>query len=86
MEGLFVSFQPSTLGRKVTTSTQYCAPMFLDSLTSTLPANTTSGNILTSASPLDSSSTRVSSSGRNETAVLSSSSSGSNIPDIISLD
>ncbi|XP_070599707.1 E3 SUMO-protein ligase PIAS2 isoform X1 [Erythrolamprus reginae] len=68
---------------------QYCAPMFLDSLASTLPASTTSGNLLTSASPLDSSSnnssSRVSSSGRTETAVLTST-SGSNIPDIISLD
>ncbi|XP_029141613.1 E3 SUMO-protein ligase PIAS2 isoform X1 [Protobothrops mucrosquamatus] len=71
---------------------QYCAPMFLDSLASTLPANTTSGNLLTSSSSPVESSPRVSSSGRTETAVLtsssnsSSSSGGSNVPDIISLD
>ncbi|XP_077792072.1 E3 SUMO-protein ligase PIAS2 [Podarcis muralis] len=63
---------------------QYCPPMFLDSLTSTLPTSTTPGNIITSTSHHESS-TRVSSSGRSETAVITSS-SGSNIPDIISLD
>ncbi|KAM3845152.1 E3 SUMO-protein ligase PIAS2 isoform 2-T3 [Vipera latastei] len=66
---------------------QYCAPMFLDSLASTLPANTTSGSHLTTSSPVESS-PRVSSSGRNETAVLTSGGGGggSNVPDIISLD
>ncbi|XP_053145057.1 E3 SUMO-protein ligase PIAS2 isoform X7 [Hemicordylus capensis] len=63
---------------------QYCPPMFLDSLTSTLPTSTTPGNIITSTSHHESS-TRVSSSGRSETAAVITS-SGSSIPDIISLD
>ncbi|KAJ6663025.1 hypothetical protein lerEdw1_010846 [Lerista edwardsae] len=62
---------------------QYCPPMFLDSLTSTLPTSTTPGNIITSTSHHESS-TRVSSSGRSEAAVITS--SGSSVPDIISLD
>ncbi|XP_060092187.1 E3 SUMO-protein ligase PIAS2 isoform X3 [Heteronotia binoei] len=62
---------------------QYCPPMFLDSLTSTLPTSTTPGNIITSTSHHESS-TRVSSSGRSETAVITS--SGTSMPDIISLD
>ncbi|XP_019373669.1 PREDICTED: E3 SUMO-protein ligase PIAS2 isoform X2 [Gavialis gangeticus] len=61
---------------------QYCAPMFLDSLTSTLTSNTP-GSIITSTSHHESS-THVSSSSRNETGVITS--SGSSIPDIISLD
>lgn len=61
---------------------QYCAPMFLDSLTSTLTSNTP-GSIITSTSHHESS-THVSSSSRNETGVITS--SGSTIPDIISLD
>ncbi|XP_077202839.1 E3 SUMO-protein ligase PIAS2 isoform X1 [Paroedura picta] len=62
---------------------QYCPPMFLDSLTSTLPTSTTPGNIITSTSHQESS-TRVSSSGRSEAAVITS--SGASAPDIISLD
>ncbi|XP_054842922.1 E3 SUMO-protein ligase PIAS2 isoform X2 [Eublepharis macularius] len=62
---------------------QYCPPMFLDSLTSALPTSSTPGNIITSTSHHDSS-TRVSSSGRSETAVITS--SGTSLPDIISLD
>ncbi|NXX43916.1 PIAS2 ligase, partial [Tricholaema leucomelas] len=60
---------------------QYCPPMFLDSLTSTLTSGT-SGSIITSTSRHDSS-TQVSSSSRSEAAVITSSSSA---PDIISLD
>ncbi|XP_073199573.1 E3 SUMO-protein ligase PIAS2 isoform X3 [Lepidochelys kempii] len=61
---------------------QYCPPMFLDSLTSTLTSSTP-GNIITSTSHQESS-THVSSSSRSETGVITS--SGSSIPDIISLD
>ncbi|XP_055994442.1 E3 SUMO-protein ligase PIAS2 isoform X3 [Sorex fumeus] len=60
---------------------QYCPPMFLDSLTSPLTASSAS---VTTTSPQESS-THVSSSGsRSETGVITS--SGTNIPDIISLD
>ncbi|XP_027527480.1 E3 SUMO-protein ligase PIAS2 isoform X2 [Neopelma chrysocephalum] len=64
---------------------QYCPPMFLDSLTSTLTSNTP-GSIITSASHQESS-TLVSSSGRAEpeAGVITSSSSNS-APDVISLD
>ncbi|XP_007486695.1 E3 SUMO-protein ligase PIAS2 isoform X1 [Monodelphis domestica] len=62
---------------------QYCPPMFLDSLSSTLSTSSTAGNIITSTSPQESS-THVTSSGRSETGVITS--SGNNIPDIISLD
>lgn len=58
--------------------------MFLDSLTSTLPTSTTPSNLITSTSHHESS-TCVSSSGRSETAVITSS-TGSSIPDVISLD
>ncbi|XP_075788828.1 E3 SUMO-protein ligase PIAS2 isoform X4 [Pelodiscus sinensis] len=61
---------------------QYCPPMFLDSLTSTLTSSTP-GNIITSTSHHESS-THVSSSSRSDTGVITS--SGSSIPDIISLD
>ncbi|KAM9213735.1 E3 SUMO-protein ligase PIAS2 isoform 2-T2 [Leptosomus discolor] len=61
---------------------QYCPPMFLDSLTSTLTSNTP-GSIITSTSRHDSS-THVSSSGRSEAGVITS--SGGSGPDIISLD
>ncbi|XP_061874327.1 E3 SUMO-protein ligase PIAS2 isoform X2 [Colius striatus] len=61
---------------------QYCPPMFLDSLTSTLTSSSTPGTIITSTSH-DESSTHVSSSGRAETGVITSSGSA---PDIISLD
>ncbi|KFV68283.1 E3 SUMO-protein ligase PIAS2, partial [Dryobates pubescens] len=61
---------------------QYCPPMFLDSLTSTLTSST-SGSIITSTSRHESS-THVSSSGRSEAAVITSSSGSA--PDIISLD
>ncbi|XP_059102571.1 E3 SUMO-protein ligase PIAS2 isoform X4 [Peromyscus eremicus] len=60
---------------------QYCPPMFLDSLTSPLTASSTS---ITTTSPHESSSHVSSSSSRSETGVITS--SGSNIPDIISLD
>ncbi|XP_068278651.1 E3 SUMO-protein ligase PIAS2 isoform X2 [Nyctibius grandis] len=63
---------------------QYCPPMFLDSLTSTLTSNTP-GSIITSTSHHESS-THVSSSSRNETGVITSSGSGGSAPDIISLD
>ncbi|XP_029436403.1 E3 SUMO-protein ligase PIAS2 isoform X3 [Rhinatrema bivittatum] len=63
---------------------QYCPPMFLDSLTSALPANSTAGNVMTLSSHHESS-TLVSSSNKNETAVVTSS-NGSTNPDIISLD
>ncbi|KFO05170.1 E3 SUMO-protein ligase PIAS2, partial [Balearica regulorum gibbericeps] len=59
---------------------QYCPPMFLDSLTST---SSTPGSIITSTSHHESS-THVSSSSRSETGVITS--SGGSIPDIISLD
>ncbi|XP_078009400.1 E3 SUMO-protein ligase PIAS2 isoform X3 [Phascolarctos cinereus] len=62
---------------------QYCPPMFLDSLSSTLSTSSTAGNIITSTSPQESN-THVTSSGRSETGVITS--SGNNIPDIISLD
>nr|XP_033790841.1 E3 SUMO-protein ligase PIAS2 isoform X2 [Geotrypetes seraphini] len=61
---------------------QYCPPMFLDSLTSALPTNT-SGNILTLSSHHESS-TLVGSSDKNETAVITSSVNA--VSDIISLD
>uniref|UniRef100_A0A8C9F988 Protein inhibitor of activated STAT 2 n=1 Tax=Pavo cristatus TaxID=9049 RepID=A0A8C9F988_PAVCR len=61
---------------------QYCPPMFLDSLTSTLTSNTP-GSIITSTSHHESS-THVSSSNRSETGVITSSSGSA--PDIISLD
>lgn len=60
---------------------QYCPPMFLDSLTSPLTASSTS---VTTTSPHESSTHVSSSSGRSETGVIAS--SGSNIPDVISLD
>ncbi|XP_028941145.1 E3 SUMO-protein ligase PIAS2, partial [Antrostomus carolinensis] len=63
-------------------SQQYCPPMFLDSLTSTLTSSTP-GSIITSTSHHESS-THVSSSGRSETGVITS--SGGAAPDIISLD
>ncbi|NXP56604.1 PIAS2 ligase, partial [Heliornis fulica] len=62
---------------------QYCPPMFLDSLTSTLTSSTP-GSIITSTSHQESS-THVSSSSRSETGVITSSGGGS-APDIISLD
>uniref|UniRef100_A0A8B9CRP8 Protein inhibitor of activated STAT 2 n=1 Tax=Anser brachyrhynchus TaxID=132585 RepID=A0A8B9CRP8_9AVES len=61
---------------------QYCPPMFLDSLTSTLTSSTP-GSIITSTSHHESS-THVSSSSRSETGVITS--SGGSAPDIISLD
>ncbi|NXI41041.1 PIAS2 ligase, partial [Galbula dea] len=61
---------------------QYCPPMFLDSLTSTLTSSTP-GSIITSTSRHESS-THVSSSGRSEAGVITS--SGGSAPDIISLD
>uniref|UniRef100_A0A669QL77 Protein inhibitor of activated STAT 2 n=1 Tax=Phasianus colchicus TaxID=9054 RepID=A0A669QL77_PHACC len=61
---------------------QYCPPMFLDSLTSTLTSNTP-GSIITSTSHHESN-THVSSSNRSETGVITSSSGSA--PDIISLD
>ncbi|NXI52485.1 PIAS2 ligase, partial [Chloroceryle aenea] len=61
---------------------QYCTPMFLDSLTSTLTSSTP-GSIITSTSHHESS-THVSSSGQNEAGVITS--SGGSAPDIISLD
>ncbi|NXH15687.1 PIAS2 ligase, partial [Bucco capensis] len=61
---------------------QYCPPMFLDSLTSTLTSSTP-GSIITSTSRHESS-THVSSSGRSEVGVITS--SGGSAPDIISLD
>ncbi|XP_014808953.1 PREDICTED: E3 SUMO-protein ligase PIAS2 isoform X2 [Calidris pugnax] len=67
---------------------QYCPPMFLDSLTSTLTSSTPGSSIITSTSQQESS-THVSSSGRSETGVITSSSSssgGGSAPDIISLD
>ncbi|XP_010839255.1 PREDICTED: E3 SUMO-protein ligase PIAS2 isoform X1 [Bison bison bison] len=60
---------------------QYCPPMFLDSLTSPLTASSAS---VTTTSPHESSTHVSSSSSRSETGVITS--SGSNIPDIISLD
>nr|XP_041569255.1 E3 SUMO-protein ligase PIAS2-like isoform X2 [Taeniopygia guttata] len=60
---------------------QYCPPMFLDSLTSTLTSSTP-GSIITSTSHHESS-THVSSSGRAEAGVITSSGGA---PDIISLD
>ncbi|XP_032530921.1 E3 SUMO-protein ligase PIAS2 isoform X5 [Chiroxiphia lanceolata] len=64
---------------------QYCPPMFLDSLTSTLTSSTP-GSIITSASHQESS-TLVSSSGRAEPeAGVITSSSSSSAPDVISLD
>ncbi|XP_067171386.1 E3 SUMO-protein ligase PIAS2 isoform X4 [Apteryx mantelli] len=63
-------------------SQQYCPPMFLDSLTSTLTSSTP-GSIITSTSHHESS-THVSSSSRSETGVITS--SGGSAPDIISLD
>ncbi|XP_032530917.1 E3 SUMO-protein ligase PIAS2 isoform X1 [Chiroxiphia lanceolata] len=66
-------------------SQQYCPPMFLDSLTSTLTSSTP-GSIITSASHQESS-TLVSSSGRAEPeAGVITSSSSSSAPDVISLD
>nr|XP_031297834.1 E3 SUMO-protein ligase PIAS2 isoform X2 [Camelus dromedarius] len=61
--------------------TQYCPPMFLDSLTSPLTASSTS---VTTTSPHESSTHVSSSSSRSEPGVIAS--SGSNIPDVISLD
>ncbi|NXD85269.1 PIAS2 ligase, partial [Halcyon senegalensis] len=61
---------------------QYCTPMFLDSLTSTLTSSTP-GSIITSTSPQESS-THVSSSGRSEAGVITS--GAGSAPDIISLD
>ncbi|NXW52269.1 PIAS2 ligase, partial [Nyctiprogne leucopyga] len=61
---------------------QYCPPMFLDSLTSTLTSSMP-GSIITSTSHHESS-MHVSSSGRSETGVITS--SGGSVPDIISLD
>ncbi|XP_010132745.1 PREDICTED: E3 SUMO-protein ligase PIAS2 [Buceros rhinoceros silvestris] len=61
---------------------QYCPPMFLDSLTSTLTSSTP-GSIITSTSH-HASSTHVSSSSRGEAGVITS--SGGSAPDIISLD
>ncbi|XP_010212348.1 PREDICTED: E3 SUMO-protein ligase PIAS2 isoform X1 [Tinamus guttatus] len=61
---------------------QYCPPMFLDSLTSTLTSSSP-GSIITSTSHHESS-THVSSSSRSETGVITS--SGGSAPDIISLD
>ncbi|KAF4803788.1 E3 SUMO-protein ligase PIAS2 [Turdus rufiventris] len=61
---------------------QYCPPMFLDSLTSTLTSSTP-GSIIASTSHHESS-THVSSSGRAEAGVITSSSGSA--PDIISLD
>nr|XP_044998906.1 E3 SUMO-protein ligase PIAS2 isoform X7 [Jaculus jaculus] len=60
---------------------QYCPPMFLDSLTSPLTASSTS---VTTTSSHESSTHVSSSSSRSETGVITS--SGSNLPDIISLD
>ncbi|NXC43741.1 PIAS2 ligase, partial [Penelope pileata] len=60
---------------------QYCPPMFLDSLTSTLTSSTP-GSIITSTSHHESS-THVSSS-KSETGVITS--RGGSAPDIISLD
>nr|XP_031297833.1 E3 SUMO-protein ligase PIAS2 isoform X1 [Camelus dromedarius] len=60
---------------------QYCPPMFLDSLTSPLTASSTS---VTTTSPHESSTHVSSSSSRSEPGVIAS--SGSNIPDVISLD
>ncbi|KAK7807886.1 hypothetical protein U0070_021618 [Myodes glareolus] len=60
---------------------QYCPPMFLDSLSSPL---TTSSTSVTTTSPHESSTHVSSSSSRSDTGVITS--SGSNIPDIISLD
>uniref|UniRef100_A0A286X9N8 Protein inhibitor of activated STAT 2 n=1 Tax=Cavia porcellus TaxID=10141 RepID=A0A286X9N8_CAVPO len=60
---------------------QYCPPMFLDSLTSPLTASSTS---VTTTSPHESSTHVSSSRSRSETGVITS--SGSSIPDIISLD
>ncbi|XP_017599183.1 PREDICTED: E3 SUMO-protein ligase PIAS2 isoform X8 [Corvus brachyrhynchos] len=64
-------------------SQQYCPPMFLDSLTSTLTSSTP-GSIITSTSHHESS-THVSSSGQAKAGVITSSGGGS-APDIISLD
>ncbi|NXY76033.1 PIAS2 ligase, partial [Glareola pratincola] len=61
---------------------QYCPPMFLDSLTSTLTSSTP-GSIITSTSHQESSA-HVSSSSRSEMGVMTS--SGGSAPDIISLD
>uniref|UniRef100_A0A8C8AV66 E3 SUMO-protein ligase PIAS2 n=1 Tax=Otus sunia TaxID=257818 RepID=A0A8C8AV66_9STRI len=61
---------------------QYCPPMFLDSLTSTLTSSTP-GSIITSTSHQESS-THVSSSSRSEAGVITS--GGGSAPDIISLD
>ncbi|XP_032867080.1 E3 SUMO-protein ligase PIAS2 isoform X2 [Tyto alba] len=61
---------------------QYCPPMFLDSLTSTLTSSTP-GSIITSTSHHESS-THVSSSSRGEDGVITS--SRGSAPDIISLD
>ncbi|XP_074669652.1 E3 SUMO-protein ligase PIAS2 isoform X4 [Strix aluco] len=63
-------------------SQQYCPPMFLDSLTSTLTSSTP-GSIITSTSHQESS-THVSSSSRSEAGVITS--GGGSAPDIISLD
>ncbi|XP_038025448.1 E3 SUMO-protein ligase PIAS2 isoform X4 [Anas platyrhynchos] len=61
---------------------QYCPPMFLDSLTSTLTSSTP-GSIITSTSHHESS-MHISSSSRSKTGVITS--SGGSAPDIISLD
>ncbi|KAK4811319.1 hypothetical protein QYF61_024455 [Mycteria americana] len=61
---------------------QYCPPMFLDSLTSTLTSSTP-GSIITSTSHHESS-MHISSSSRSETGAITS--SGGSAPDIISLD
>uniref|UniRef100_A0A8C3XFV9 Protein inhibitor of activated STAT 2 n=1 Tax=Cyanoderma ruficeps TaxID=181631 RepID=A0A8C3XFV9_9PASS len=65
---------------------QYCPPMFLDSLTSTLTSSTP-GSIITSTSHHESSTHVSSSSGRAEAGVITSSGGGGgSAPDIISLD
>ncbi|XP_030323283.1 E3 SUMO-protein ligase PIAS2 isoform X3 [Calypte anna] len=82
-------------------SQQYCPPMFLDSLTSTLTSSSTPGSIITSTSQQEGSTHVSSSSSSNSSSSNSSSSSsssrgeaggvittsgGSSAPDIISLD
>ncbi|NXJ72490.1 PIAS2 ligase, partial [Rostratula benghalensis] len=64
-------------------SQQYCPPMFLDSLTSTLTSSTP-GSIITSTSHQEIN-RHISSSSRSQMGVITSSSGGS-APDIISLD
>ncbi|XP_051497664.1 E3 SUMO-protein ligase PIAS2-like isoform X3 [Apus apus] len=62
---------------------QYCPPMFLDSLTSTLTSSAP-GSVITLTGHHENNSTHVSSSSRSETGVITS--SGGSAPDIISLD